>query len=137
MEYSFIFLLDQLLGQAPLLLAYVVGVILALVFWRRCPRPSMLTFLAMMLLLITTLVQAFLIGYLLQGGWNPEKLRLFMRATVLMGNLLHMTAIGLILAAVFIGRKVAQQSRPNQTLQLTGPASRQSEEHGITSRPTN
>jgi hypothetical protein len=43
--------LTQLMSLSPLLLVYFVGLILALVFWRRCPTPSLLVVIAGVLLL--------------------------------------------------------------------------------------
>ena len=140
MENTFLLFLTQLLGQAPILLAYLAGVILALVFWRRCPGPAKLTFIAMLLLLITSLVHSFLFSYFLQVrvelGWSHEQVGLIMSAIGLLASLIRVTALALLLTAVFIGRKVARDSRPNEALLLTEPASRVTVEHGIISRPS-
>src|SRR5262249_44744489 len=140
MGYTFVFFLTQLLGQIPMLLTYVAGGILALVFWRRYPRPSRFTLLAMILLLLTTLVQSFLFSYFIQArddfGWSFERYSMILSATGLIGSLIRVAAFVLLLTAVFTGRKVAQQSISIQALQLSEPASPQPEEHGITTRPS-
>jgi len=139
MDNFFIQFLTQLLGQAPVLLVYLVGMVLALVFWRRCPRPAMLTLIGMALLLVTTLVQSFLFIYLVWArddfGWSQERLGWMLSANGLMGSVIRAAAFALVLTAVFMGRKERWQTTPNEELQLTGPASRQSNEYGITSRP--
>ena len=139
MDNIFIPFLAQLLGQAPVLLVYLAGMVLALVFWRRCPRPAMLTLIGMALFLVTTLVQSFLFIYLVRArddfGWSHEMLGWIVSASGLIGSVIRAAAFGLMLTAVFIGRKERWQTTANEELQLTGPASRQSEEHGITSRP--
>jgi len=139
MEYTFLFFLSQLVGQAPMLLAYVVGTILALVFWRRCPLPAKLTLLGLMLLLITSLVQSFLVSYFVQArvnfDWSHQTVGLLMSVTGLVGSLIRAAAFSLILIAVFIGRKTAQVSSPIEALPLMEPASRGSFEHGITRLP--
>ena len=139
MDNFFIQFLTQLLGQAPILLVYLVGMVVALVFWRRCPRPAMLTLIGMALLLVTTLVQSFLFIYFHWArddfGWSHERLGWMLSANGLVGSVFRAAAFGLVLTAVFIGRKERWQTAPNEELQPTGPASRQSEEHGITSRP--
>jgi hypothetical protein len=139
MEYTFLFFLTQLLGQAPMLLAYVAGMIVALVFRRRYPRPSRITFFAMMLFLITTLVQLFLVSYFVQAsidsGWKDEKYGPIMAATGLVGSLLRVAALGLLLTAVFMGRTVAQESRPSPAFPPTEPQQQEIVEQGITTRP--
>jgi hypothetical protein len=141
MTYALLFFLSQLPVQAPTLLAYVVGMVLALVFWRRCPRPAKFTFLAMMLLLITALVHSLLLSFFMQGredlGWSHETLGLILLITGLIASLIRAAAFGLILAAVFMGRKTAAESHPKQVQLLTEPASLQSEEHRFSSRPGN
>jgi hypothetical protein len=131
--------LGHLAGLTPVLLAYFIGMMLALVFWRRCPRCSLLVLLATVLLLATTLVQPFLVFYLTQGsgdfGWNVEKLGLMLGAIGISANGIRAAAFGLILAAVFIGRKGEQPSRADTTALSTGRARRPSEEQGITSQP--
>src|SRR5262249_5252904 len=126
MENTFLFFLTQLVGQAPMLLAYVVGGILALVFWRRCPLPAKLTLLGLMLLLITALVQSFLISYFIQAqvnlDWSHQTVGLLMSVTGLVGSLIRAAAFSLILIAVFIGRKTAQVSGPLESLPLIEPA---------------
>jgi hypothetical protein len=131
--------LAQLAGQTPILLVYLVGMILALVFWRRCPGPCVLTVVAAGLLFVTTLVQPFLFHYLVrvraEHGWGDEKLGWLLLVNALFGGVFRAVAFGLLLAAVFIGRKGAPQTRPNRGLQPTEPASELSEEYGITGRP--
>jgi hypothetical protein len=127
------------LGQSPVLLVYLVGMILALVFWRRYPGPSLLTLIATVLLLSLTVTQIFVTQYLFymraDKGWGHEKLAWLLSAVGLTSSILRAAGLGLLLAAVFLGRRGAQRAEPNQPLQPTGPALRPSEEQGITSRP--
>ena len=137
MDSFFIQFLTQLLGEAPVLLVYLVGLVLALVFWRRCPRPAMLTLIGTALLLVTALVQSFLFIYLVwaRDEFGRERLGWMLSANGLMGSVMRAAAFALVLTAVFMARKERSQTTPNEELQLTGPASRQSDEYGITSRP--
>ncbi|MGH9823646.1 MAG: hypothetical protein ACREDR_10390, partial [Blastocatellia bacterium] len=57
------FLLAQILIQVPILFVSSVGVILAVVFWSRAPRPCLLTLIAMGLLLIATVSILCIQGY--------------------------------------------------------------------------
>lgn len=109
--------LSQMLVQIPILLMYVIGMILALMFWRRCRGPSLLTLLAMMLLLVTKLVQSFLFLYLVRAkedfGWSYEDFNWILSANGLFGNFISAAAFGLVLIAVFSGRNATQPSAPN------------------------
>jgi hypothetical protein len=139
MELTLSVFLSQLLSQSPILLAYLVGVILAVVFRRRCPLPARLTLAAMLLLLLSTLVQLFVFAYLMQArldrGWSIEQSGWFMAVNGLIGTLIRVAAFGLLLTAVFIGRKRAQQPTAIDAPQLPESASREPIEQGITTRP--
>lgn len=127
---TFLFtVLTQLAGQAPVLLAYLVGVILALVFWQRSPVPALLTLIAMVLFLMTTLVQSVLVHYLVRvSADSGMTLGWMLSANAVIGSVLRAMAVGLMLAAVFTGRRSSLHRKPNQALLPT-------EEHHITNRP--
>jgi hypothetical protein len=131
--------LSQLAAQAPALLVYLVGLILALVFLGRYPGPAALTLVAAGLLLLTSLAQPLLSLYLFRAraefGWSDAQLGAMASANALAGSALRAVAFGLLLTAVFIGRRVRQGSGPGEPLQRPGPASWQSEEHGLTGPP--
>jgi hypothetical protein len=126
MENLLVSFLGQLAVQAPSLLAYLVGIILALVFWRRCPGPSLLTLLALALLLVTSLVQTFLLLYLFRAradfGWDEARVGWMLSASALVGSVIRAAALGLLLAAVFLGRRGTPR---------TGPASRQPDTRNV------
>jgi hypothetical protein len=91
--------LTLLSGQFPGLLAYAGGIVLAVIFWRRYPIPSLLTLLSSTLNLVATfLVLACFVAF--QGTSSRESLQII----VFLGNTLHMVGYGLLFAAVFIGR---------------------------------
>jgi hypothetical protein len=78
-------------------------------------------------------VQTFLVSYHAQEG--ILRLVWISAVTGIDGFLFRASAFGLLLAAVFIDRDVAQQAARVDPLELTGPASRNLEECGISSRP--
>jgi hypothetical protein len=105
----------QLLGQVPTLLVYIVGIVLALVFWRRAPIPCGLTLLALGILLFTTLGQTFLTFYMIhsmRGAGNPESFGWMMFVIGIASAILRAGAVALLLAAVFVGRNVAVRPPP-------------------------
>jgi hypothetical protein len=126
----------HVLAASPPLLAYLVGMVLALSFRRRYPRPSLLTFLAMMLLAAVSLAQICLTTCLLYGvaansTMSVDRISRLSGILVPIESLTHAAAVGLLLAAVFVGRKGVQQPR----LATDRPAELPSEEHRIISRP--
>jgi hypothetical protein len=131
--------LSQLASQSPVLLVYLVAIILALVFWRRWPGPCAFTLASMGLLVLMALVQPFVFLYLsrapLELGWPHGRVGWLMSATALTGSLIRATAFGLLLAAVFIGRKGERQMGPSRPLPPSAPAPEPSEEYGITRLP--
>ena len=80
MNDIFIPFLTQLAGQSPVLFVYLVGMVLALVFWRRYPRPCAFTLIAVGLLILTSIGQTFVNFYFVvyRGtglNWEAERLR--------------------------------------------------------------
>jgi hypothetical protein len=113
--------LTQLLAQSPVLLVYLIGLILALVFWQRCPIPSLLVLVASVLLLLVAVTQTCVTQYLIQArtemGWTHEKLGWVFSAVGLTGSCLRAAALGLFLAAVFIQRRVPQSAGTDKPIE--------------------
>ncbi len=57
--------LSVLLVQAPVILVWLVGLVLSVVFWRRHPRVSLITMIAILGLLTTSILGSLL------GMWLP------------------------------------------------------------------
>jgi hypothetical protein len=117
MDTWFIPFLSNLLVGVPLYLVQLVGVILAVIWWRRHPRVSLV--LAVATAFLVTIVMGFLYAWLpnhlRELGW--EAVRLGTVFSVL--NLVRSVAIAgvwvLLLCAVFSGRApVAIAPRPPQ-----------------------
>jgi hypothetical protein len=130
----------QLVGVAPILLAYLVGMILALTFWRRYPTPSLLTCVASALFLVLSVAQTFLTQYLLEAarpelGWNNQQRSQMFTIIMVVGGVLRAAAFGLLLAAVFTGRRGTQQGWPTPLPQQGAPGPQLAGDQGITSRP--
>ena len=102
----FTLLLPQLLVQLPLWVAWLVGIVLALVFWRKHPRPSMLALIAVVLLLLQSLVG------IVELVWIVSQMRLTTEQRGVLVSLLagartiiSTVAWGLLLGAQFGWRK--------------------------------
>ena len=103
--------LAQLVGQSPLLLVYAVGIVVALAYWPRYRGPSSLTLIATGSMLAIAILQAFLLQYFIQArteqGWDSAKVSSFIGGLSFASNLIRAAAMGLLLAAVFMGRPAA------------------------------
>jgi len=112
--------LAQLLGQSPLLLVYVVGVVVALTYLPRYRGPSALTLVATGSLLAVSIVQAFLLQYFIAAqidqGSNSARLSAMIGTLSFTSNLIRAAATGVVLAAVYAGRNAASaQAAPSST----------------------
>jgi hypothetical protein len=99
--------LAQLIGQAPLLLVYVVGMVVALSYLPRYRGPAMMTLIATGALLAVSIGQAFLVQYVIQAnasGTGSPGLAGMLSGVALISSLIRAAATGLIIAAVFSGR---------------------------------
>jgi len=107
--------LTQLAGQSPVLFVYLVGMALALVFWRRYPRPCALVLIAMGFLMLTSMGQAFVSLYFIQRGvgldWEPQRVGRLLMINTLAGSFVRALAFGLLLAAVFVGREPRREAK--------------------------
>lgn len=103
--------LMQLVGQAPSLLVYLAGFVLALVYWQRYPGPCRFTLIANVVMLSVNVAHTFVIQYLFvkqaEFGWSSAKLGTIFSVVALTTSLAWAAGLGLLLAAVFSGRKIA------------------------------
>ena len=99
--------ISMLVSHIPMLLVYLLGMFLALAFWRRCPVPCALTLGAAALMFVVSVGQTVLYSYLLQGGSTiAQSGRTSMMGVIgLCTTILHALGFCLLLAAVFHGRR--------------------------------
>ena len=116
MEMFLTFLLQQLPLMLPLILMYLVGVILALVFLSRLGGPAALTLASCVILLLVTLAGPLAQGYLLALARSSDMPRTsfssLMGAVGIVRTLLHIVGFSLILAAVFMRRRAPRDEQP-------------------------
>jgi hypothetical protein len=99
--------LSQLLSQVPVLIVYVIGLILALMFWKRYPLASLLTFLATGILLSLTVALTFVQNYFFLNhelGWSMERIGFVTSCIAFAGGFVRALAFVLLLGAVFVDR---------------------------------
>jgi hypothetical protein len=101
--------LQQLAWQSPLLLVYVVGLVLSLVFLKRCPTASICAMIGLILLLVTgvgfSLLQNYFFAARLSQHWNTDEANRMMAASNLAATVVRAAAFSLILIAIFVGRR--------------------------------
>jgi len=110
--------LAQLLVQSPVWVAYLAGIILAFVFWKRCPTSSLLLLIAIIVMFLTTVAHTISIQYILhkrlEMDWSAESMSARFYVMGIIGNFIHAAAIGLLITAIFINRKEPQPAAPNR-----------------------
>jgi hypothetical protein len=101
---------QQLVTNAPVLIVYLVGIALALVFLRRCPLPAALAAVSLGLFLFTRIAATLFQVYLFHSGRAAMDLARIMTGVAVVTSLLHAVGLGLLLTAVFIQRTPAGDS---------------------------
>jgi hypothetical protein len=101
----------QLVAQTPVLLVYLVGIVLALVFRARAALASTLALAGLALLLTVSIVQPFVFQLVLRSqidaGSQGADIGRVIGFLGVVGSLLHAAGLGLLIAAVFAPRASA------------------------------
>jgi hypothetical protein len=94
--------------DTPLYIAWLVGLILAIVYWKKMPKASLLTIIAIgILFLISIAGQVFSLNFPIlahKNGLSYEKIGVVMAAVGFINVLLTTACWGMLLAAIF-GRR--------------------------------
>jgi hypothetical protein len=100
--------MTQLAAQSPILLIYCVGLGLAVLQWRRSPLPSLLTLIALALLLLISVVQVVVTQSLVQArtdaDWSADRMGHVLMFVGVVASCLRAIGFGLLIAAVFVKR---------------------------------
>jgi hypothetical protein len=112
--------LMQYLGLAPYLIACLVGFILALVYWNRVPGPARMTCLAVVLMVVTLVGQMWAQQYVIENsaatGSSGMQISQTLSLIGFIGGIIHAGALGLLIAAVFMGRRAPTEHRGFQVM---------------------
>jgi hypothetical protein len=105
---NFAIFFSQMLGQSPHLLVCVGGMILCTLFWRRAPTAAMLALIGLGVMLVSAVASAMLQNYLLQqrlaSGQSAASFGQTMLWVGIGWSIIRSIALGLLVAAVFVGR---------------------------------
>lgn len=89
-------------------MVWLVGVILSMVYWRRQPKVSRLTLIAIAIFLVGSLVSTYAVVYVplmsRDRGWTSAQLSLYFSLFNIVASLMYAVGWGFILAAIF-GRR--------------------------------
>ena len=116
MERMMVFLM-MLLGATPMLLAVLIGGVVAMLLWRRAPRSALLVLLACVGQFAVTLFSVWLSGWWLPaaraaGETSITHISQMMGIWSACAGLLHGVLIGLLIWAAFAGRPKARTVPP-------------------------
>jgi hypothetical protein len=98
----------EYLVDIPLHLICIIGIIFALVLYRRHPAVSLLTLCALTLVIILGLIGPWtmlLVEEKIKAGWKEESIHSYLSTIKLGYRIVNMTAYGLLLVAVFGWRR--------------------------------
>jgi hypothetical protein len=103
--------LSQYAIQAPMLLIWLVGMALALLWWQRAPKVALATCVACGLFLLDALIGTFisvaLPSMLIERGQSAAQIGTAFALVSIVRSLLHATLWAAVLFAIFSGRGVA------------------------------
>ena len=103
------YLTQQLAYLGPVLVVYLVGMILSLVFIRKHPLASILALAATLILFASaigvTIAQGYLIRTRIESAWSPIQFSQMQAIVSVIGAALRTLGYALLIAAVFVGRK--------------------------------
>lgn len=104
-----IVLIQQLAYSVPVILVYLVGLVLAVIFIKKYPVPAILTLLAMIILLSNifgvTFAQVYLVRSRMGSGGSMASYNTMTSMVSIIGSVMRALGSALLLAAVFVGRK--------------------------------
>lgn len=129
------FLTRQLPYLVPLLLVYLAGVVVALVYFRRCAGPATLVLISCVLLLLITItfpfIQSYLFDFRSNTGLDSPQFEWTLLIAGVARNLLYAAAFALLLVAAFMGRRTAAPEHIPEVLPVKRASERLGPTHGI------
>jgi hypothetical protein len=105
--------LMTLIGQSPAILAYLIGMFIALVNLRRCATPAMLTFIACSILMLLAIVQPVMTQWIIQSRSHTApgaEIARAMASINVVTSVIRACGVGMLIAAVFTGRSSPSNS---------------------------
>ena len=102
--------LTQYAIQAPMLLVWLVGIALALLWWQRAPKVALVTCIVCGVFLLDALIGTFILvalpGMLIERGQSSAQIGSAFGLIGIVRSLLHAVLWAAVLFAIFSGRAV-------------------------------
>jgi hypothetical protein len=93
------------LGTGTNILVDCIGIVVAIVFWRRSPKAAAICMASLSLLLLMQLISPLLVGFMARAAATPNQMGIVNLQFNLVTNFIHAIAIGLMIWAVFVDRR--------------------------------
>ena len=111
MDNQWAMLFSNLVTQLPTLLAYLVVIVIALVEWKKYPRPSLLLLAAVAVSLVLTIgfpiLQNVIFAQQQLGEIQATQMGWLLSGLGFVSSLIRAVALALMVAAVYVGRQPA------------------------------
>lgn len=107
---DFLPVLYILLGSSPVLIAAIVGIVMAALYWHRAPKSAALALFACLLTVLLIFASAIMSGWYVPHLLRSETMssaQLLITSWSLLSGALHGVALGLLIWAAFAGRSQA------------------------------
>ena len=106
MNMSMTYLFSQLLGQAPMLLVYIGGMVVCGIYWRRASLAAVLAVIGLALMLFTTLAGAVVTNYIIQNrSGTGASISTMLQVSGLAFSFVRAVGLALVVAGVFVHRR--------------------------------
>ena len=101
------FLVSQLVGQAPMLIVYLGGIILCAVLWQRASFAAMLAVIGLALMLFTTLGSAIVTNYIIQNRASSTgaSMGTLLSISAFVFSVVRAVGLALVIAGVLVQRR--------------------------------
>ncbi len=107
MNSSFATLFSQLAIMAPLLLVYLVGLVLVIVYWRRAPLSAMLALIGLIILVLAMFGSPLIQMFIANASRPVSSLGQTITLLSFAFSILRAIGMGLLIAAIFTNRRPA------------------------------
>ena len=103
-------ILSTLAIQSPVLIVLLIGIILCFTHWKRYPKPALLAFLGLLLLMVLTFLNVLTVylPFFLQSNFNMKYSAMapIQTGVGIISSILHAIGYVLLIVAIFSSRKI-------------------------------
>ena len=100
---------QQIVYAGPVLLVYLIGVVVSIIFLRQHPVPSLLALCGLLILFLTgvfiLVAQGYLVRLRVEAAWTIARYSQMSMVITIVGTVFRTLGSALVVAAIFTGRK--------------------------------